>query len=156
MTDNTLLLEKLSKHLDRESRVIKCWKHLAYVLNVPAEETRKFDMYTEHSPTEDMFNYLADTWRPDLTVKELKVKLKAVHRNDVIDSLNEGIQHCATSIISANIQFIVYCYLMINHFCGPATWTWQGHNLISNVLPKYNLHNHLSLSFLYGSSRHLL
>ena len=102
VTDNALLLEKLSKDLDREGRVIKCWKHLAYVLNVPAEETRKFDMYTEHSPTEDLFNYLGDIWRPDLTVKELKVKLKAVYRNDVIDSLKKG-------IISTNIQFIVCC-----------------------------------------------
>lgn len=92
VTDNTLFLEKLSKYLDRESRVIKCWKHLAFVLNVPGEETRKFDMYTEHSPTEDMFNYLTDIWNPDLKVKELKMKLRTIYRNDVIDSLIKGIR----------------------------------------------------------------
>ena len=90
VTANTLLLEKLSKYLDRESRVIKCWKHLAFVLNVPAEETRKFDMYTEHSPTEDMFIYLANIWNPDVKVKELKIKLQTIYRNDVIDSLTKG------------------------------------------------------------------
>ena len=90
MTNNIILLEKLSKHLDRESRVIKCWKHLAYVLKVPAEETRKFDLYTEHSPTEDLFNYLGDIWRTDLRVGELKEKLKGIYRNDIIESLNKG------------------------------------------------------------------
>ena len=90
VTDNTLLLEKLSKYLDKESRVIKCWKHLAYVLDVPPEEREQFDMYTEHSPTEDLFNFLSDIWNPDLTVAELKVKLKNIHRNDVIESLNRG------------------------------------------------------------------
>ena len=83
-------MDKLSKYLDRESRVIKCWKHLAYVLDVPAEERVQFDMYTEHSPTEDLFNFLADIWNPDLTVLELKVKLKKIHRNDLIEGLNKG------------------------------------------------------------------
>ena len=92
VTDNTLLLEKLSKYLDRESRVMTCWKHLAFVLNVPAKEIRKFDMYTEHSPTEDMFNYLTDIWNPDLKVRELKMKLKTIYRMDVIDTLVKGIK----------------------------------------------------------------
>ena len=90
VTDNSLFLEKLSKYLDRESRVIKCWKHLAYVLNVPPEERNRFDVYTEHSPTEDLFNFLSDIWNPDLTVKELKGKLKLIHRNDVIADIEKG------------------------------------------------------------------
>lgn len=90
ITDGSTILERLSKYLDRESRVIKCWKHLAYVLGVPPDETRQFDMYTEHSPTEDLFNFLSDSWNPDLTVRELKVKLKNIHRNDVIESLKKG------------------------------------------------------------------
>ena len=83
-------MDKLSKYLDRESRVIKCWKHLAYVLDVPAEERVQFDMYTEHSPTEDLFNFLADIWNPDLKVQELKMKLKKIHRNDLIEGLSKG------------------------------------------------------------------
>ena len=90
VTDNSLFLEKLSKYLDRESRVIQCWKHLAYVLSVPTEERNRFDAYTEHSPTEDLFNYLSDIWNPDLTVKELKEKLKLIHRNDVIADIEKG------------------------------------------------------------------
>ena len=89
ITDNTLLLDKLSKYLDRESRAIKCWKHLAYIVGVPTEETRKFDVFTERSPTEDLFNYLL-TWNPDLTVGDLKEVLKAAYRNDVIESLEKG------------------------------------------------------------------
>ena len=107
MTDNTLLLEKLSKYLDRESRVIKCWKHLAFVLKVPAEETRKFDMYTEHSPTEDMINYLAENWRSDLTVGELKNTLKKIYRNDVVDSLTKGIE-TMQFFISSVVKMIAY------------------------------------------------
>lgn len=91
MTENALFLEKLSKYLDRESRVIKFWKHLAYVLEVPAEETQKFDIYTEHSPTEDLFNFLEGD-HPFLCVGELKKKLQAVYRNDVIEDLQKGMQ----------------------------------------------------------------
>lgn len=116
VTDNTLLLEKLSKYLDRESRVIKCWKHLAFVLNVPAEETRKFDMFTEHSPTEDMFNYLAENWHPDLEVRELKMKLANIYRNDVIDSLIKGIKtkqffiSCVGKMIAYSIAHLYYVH----------------------------------------------
>lgn len=88
VTENLLLLEKLSKYLDRESRVIKCWKHLAFVLNVPIEETRKFDLYTEHSPTEDLFNFLANI--PELKVVDLREKLKAIYRNDLVETLNKA------------------------------------------------------------------
>ena len=95
VTNNDLLLEKLSKKLDRERRHIQCWKHLAFVLDVPPEERRKFDRYTEHSPTEDMFNYLDDAGKADLKVEDLKTKLKAIYRNDVIKRLNEGMQTSA-------------------------------------------------------------
>lgn len=107
MTDNALLLETISKYLDRESRVIKCWKHLAFVLNVPAEETRKFDMFAEHSPTEDMFNYLAENWHPDLEVRELKIKLGMIYRNDVIYSLVKGIK-TIQFFISSVVKMIAY------------------------------------------------
>lgn len=89
VTENVLLLEKLSKYLDKESRVIKFWKHLAYVLEVPPEETQKFDIYTEHSPTEDLLNFLEGN-HPDLCVGELKKKLQAVYRNDVIEDLQKA------------------------------------------------------------------
>lgn len=47
-------------------------------------------MYSEHSPTEDLFVYLTDVWRPELDVKELKQKLQKIHRNDLIESLKTG------------------------------------------------------------------
>ena len=122
VTDNTLFLEKLSKYLDRESRVIKCWKHLAFVLNVPAEETRKFDMYTEHSPTEDMFNYLTDIWNPDLKVKELKKKLKTIYRNDVIDSLIKGIRLMWFFILPVKWRKL----LITHHLCAILVFSFFG------------------------------
>lgn len=106
VTNDEILLEKLSKKLDRESRHIRCWKHLACVLDVPVGERRKFARYTEHSPTEDMFNYLADVWKPDLKVKDLKRELKDIYRNDVIQSLNEGMQTSAVLFLLP-----VVCYL---------------------------------------------
>ena len=105
VTNNCLLLDKLSKKLDHKRRHIHCWKHLAFVLDVPAEERRKFDRYTEHSPTEDMFNYLADVMNSDLKVKELKTKLRFIYRNDVIQSLNEGME------TSAVLFFVTCCVL---------------------------------------------
>lgn len=98
VTENVLLLEKLSKYLDKESRVVKFWKHLAYVLEVPPEETQKFDIYTEHSPTEDLFNFLEGN-RPDLYVWELKKKLQAVYRNDIIEDLQKGMPKTYTTFM---------------------------------------------------------
>ena len=99
VTNDEILLEKLSKKLDRETRHIRCWKHLAFVLDVPPEERGKFDRYTEHSPTEDMFNYLDDVGKTDLKVKDLKTKLKDIYRNDVIERLNEGMQTSAVLLL---------------------------------------------------------
>ena len=107
MTENPLLLERLSKYLDRESRIINCWKHLAFVLNVPPEETRKFDRCTEHSPTEDLFFHLADV-NPDLTVGVLKTKLKDIYRNDVIALLDEGMQLSAALILHHSFAAVFY------------------------------------------------
>ncbi|KAJ7339404.1 hypothetical protein OS493_005799 [Desmophyllum pertusum] len=109
VTDNTRLLKKLSTYLDRESDVIKHWKHLAYVLDVPPEETRKFDMYTEHSPTEDLFNFLSDIWNPHLTVQELKMKLTELHRMDVVHSLETEFpdEMKVSDLISGEPKFIM-------------------------------------------------
>lgn len=107
MTENTLLLERLSKYLDRESRIVNCWRHLASDLNVPPEERRKFDRCTEHSPTEDLFFHLADV-NPDLTVGVLKAKLKDIYRNDVIALLDKGMQLSAALILRHSCAAIFY------------------------------------------------
>lgn len=75
--------------LDREIRIIKCWKHLAYILEVPDKIRKKWDMYTEHSPTEDLLSHVTNE-NPDLTVQQLKKKLETIFRNDVIEDLNKG------------------------------------------------------------------
>ena len=75
--------------LDREIRIIKCWKHLAYVLEVPYKIRKKCDMSIEHSPTEDLLSHVTNE-NPDLTVQQLKKKLETIFRNDVIEDLNKG------------------------------------------------------------------
>ena len=82
-------MDRLCRYLDRENRVIKYWRHLAFVLEVPPDVSRKFNMYTEQSPTGDLF-FCLPTWKPDLTVGKLKDILKVIYRNDIVESLNEG------------------------------------------------------------------
>lgn len=88
MTENVLLLEKLSKSLDKESKVANYWEHLAYALEIPPTEIKKIGFYSKHSPTEDLFDVLSDAH--DVKVGDLKETLKEMHRNDVIKDLQEG------------------------------------------------------------------
>ena len=100
MTKNTLFLERLSRYLDIERRYFSCWRSLANVLGVPGDEAQKFDIYTEHSPTDDLFYVLADD--RELNVGMLKRKLRAVLRNDVIEALRQGM--LKTSIVFMTIM----------------------------------------------------
>lgn len=88
MTENALLLEELSKHLDKECKVNKSWEHLAHALQIPPTEIKKIAFYSRLSPTEDLFDVLSDAH--DLKVEELKEALKDMYRNDVINDLQEG------------------------------------------------------------------
>ena len=88
MTKNTLFLERLSRYLDIERRYFSCWRSLANVLGVPGDEAQKFDIYTEHSPTDDLFYDLVDDH--ELKVDMLKKKLQVVMRNDVVEALQKG------------------------------------------------------------------
>lgn len=123
VTENELLLDKLSKKLDRERRHIQCWNHLAFVLGIPAGERGTFDRYTEHSPTEDMFNYLADVWKPDLKVEELKTKLKDIYRNDVVKSLNEGMQTSAVLLLLPVMRHLCGSLLLRIVCCFDGSWS---------------------------------
>ena len=73
---------------------------MANVLGVPGDEAQKFDIYTEHSPTDDLFYVLADD--RELNVGMLKRKLRAVLRNDVIEALRQGM--LKTSIVFMTIM----------------------------------------------------
>ena len=110
MTKNTLLLEKLSKMLDREIRIIRCWKHLADVLGVPDKMRKKCDMYTEHSPTEDLLYHVTNK-NPYLTVQQLKKKLETIFRNDVIEDLNRGMQVSTALILHHSCSAILFCII---------------------------------------------
>lgn len=96
VTENVLLLEKLSKHLDKESQVVKSWEHLAYALQIPPTEMKKIGFYSKHSPTEDLFDVLTDAH--DVKVGELKKMLKDMYRIDVIKDLEKGKLKSSTTL----------------------------------------------------------
>lgn len=77
----------------RNNRVIRNWKHLAYEIGVPSDISSSFDCDSEHSPSEDVFNYLT-TWNPEMEFSQLKIKLKDAGRNDLILMLKKGIVSC--------------------------------------------------------------
>lgn len=88
MTENVLLLEELSKHLDKENKVFKSWEHLAYALQIPPTEIKKIGFYSKHSVTEDLLGVISDAH--DVKVGKLKETLEDMYRNDVIKDLQEG------------------------------------------------------------------
>lgn len=86
LTNNALLLDRISKFLDNESRAKKCWYHLAGVLNIPSTEWRKFN--TRSGPTEELFNYVSEE-KSHLTVRDLRLALSKMYRNDLLQKLQE-------------------------------------------------------------------
>ena len=79
-------MDELALCLDREYRVIKYWKHLACELSIPPDTQKEFEIYSELSPTVQLFQILS-TDNPQLTVAKLRVALKDIHRNDLIQVL---------------------------------------------------------------------
>ena len=90
ITKDHNFLGVLCQRLDRAPVGIKNWENLAQVLGVPHEMSRKFEFYAHTSPTEDLFEYLENK-QPDLTVHQLKTKLKAIHRNDLVQKLGKDL-----------------------------------------------------------------
>ncbi|XP_078349601.1 uncharacterized protein LOC144634499 isoform X2 [Oculina patagonica] len=88
VVDNVTLMDELAQCLDREYRVIKHWKHLAYELNIPHDVQTGFEIYFELSPTVHLFQFLS-TNDPHLTVGKLRLALKDIHRNDLIQELKD-------------------------------------------------------------------
>ena len=79
-------MDELARCLDREYRVLKYWKHLAWELNIPPDTQKEFEIYFELSPTVHLFQFLS-TSNPQLTIGKLRVALKDIHRNDLIQEL---------------------------------------------------------------------
>ncbi|KAJ7360206.1 hypothetical protein OS493_016831 [Desmophyllum pertusum] len=88
VVDNATLMDELAQCLDREYRVLKYWKHLAYELHIPPDVQKGFEIYFELSPTVHLFQFLS-TNDPHLTVGKLRAALKDIHRNDLIKELKD-------------------------------------------------------------------
>lgn len=87
--NNLELLEGLGKYLDKESKCkeIKCWKHLSEHFEVEAKTYEGFTHRQEHSPTEDLFEFLSQKPK-EFTVGKLKDKLSHIERSDVANVLS--------------------------------------------------------------------
>lgn len=79
-------MDELARCLDREYKVLKYWKHLACELNIPPDTQKEFEIYFELSPTVHLFQFLS-TSNPQLKIGKLRVVLKDIHRNDLIQEL---------------------------------------------------------------------
>ena len=82
-------MDELGGCLDKPYHVIKYWKHLAYELKVPPIISRQFELYSAHSPSIKLFEYL-QVKKPELTVRDLKEAFGKIYRNDLVKMLNEG------------------------------------------------------------------
>lgn len=87
--NNLELLEGLGKILDKEYECadIKCWKHLSEHFGVEAKTYEDFTRSQEHSPTEDLFEYIKTRKPEEFTVGKLEDKLSSIERPDVQDVL---------------------------------------------------------------------
>ena len=86
VVDNAILMDELARCLDRTYIMMKYWKHLAWELNIPPDTQKEFEIYFELSPTVHLFQFLS-TSNPQLTIGKLRVALKDIHRNDLIQEL---------------------------------------------------------------------
>ena len=89
--NNLELLEGLVNCFDKEYKCgeIKCWKHLSEYFGVEAKTYEDFTRSQEHSPTEDLFEFLKTRGPKEFTVGKLKDKLSSIERPDVQDFLLE-------------------------------------------------------------------
>ena len=83
---NSEFIEELCLCLDRDTRVMRNWRHLASILDVDSDVITRLGQYGDFSPTIRLFDYLAAS-NPDLTIKELKDNLLEIGRNDLISLL---------------------------------------------------------------------
>ena len=67
-------------------RLIHNWKHLASTLEVEVDVIKRLEQYGDFSPTFRLFDFL-ESWKPDLTIKELKETMLEIGRNDLLNLL---------------------------------------------------------------------
>ena len=79
-------MDELARCLDKEYRVLKYWKHLACRFHIPPSVQKGFEIYFELSPTVHLFQFLS-TNVPDLSIRTLRIALKEIYRNDLIQEL---------------------------------------------------------------------
>ena len=92
ITNNRQALKDLGQCLNTEYQYgrIPCWRDLAELLGIPVEVYEHCSTYSENSPTEDLFAFLAAT-KPQLTLKDVLDALRQIDRHDVAHLLDRKI-----------------------------------------------------------------
>ena len=96
IVSNTSAMDIIALHLDRSVHprtkdvpVVQRWEHLADEFEVPNLTKKKCgNLSTTLSPSERMFQHLRMT-NHSLAISDLKKKLEAVDRKDVVEELNK-------------------------------------------------------------------
>ena len=96
IVSNTSAMDIIALHLDRSVHpgnkdvpVVQRWEHLADEFEVPNLTKKKCgNLSTTLSPSERMFQHLRMT-NQSLAISDLKKKLEAVDRKDVVEELNK-------------------------------------------------------------------
>ena len=84
------LLYSLSLRLDAPHRVIKNHEHLASKLGVSADVRARCKLNTTYNPTKQLLELL-DAEKPQLTVADIIYALQQIHRNDVVNIIEDAL-----------------------------------------------------------------
>lgn len=113
LTDSVLeclvLLYALAQCLDVEYMYgsTKCWKDLAEEFRILATTYERFDYCEVLSPTNQLFEYVISSFRPDMSIGELKSHLLSIERTDIKVLLQKHIESKGFLFSSFTLQILI-------------------------------------------------
>ena len=87
------IIGEMASKLDLQHKGKNNWKELAAELGVPRREFLVFGSDPDNKPTKELFEYLITRY-PDLTMKDLKHKLRELTRTDVVEVIEQSSSGC--------------------------------------------------------------
>ena len=88
ITPGSKLLESLALKLNREENSgLKNWKHLAWKMEIPADECRAF-VNVNQSPTKEVLELVAAQF-PEIALSDVAKALHEIRQNDAIQIISE-------------------------------------------------------------------
>ena len=83
------IIGEMASKLDLQHKGKNNWKELAAELGVPRREFLVFGSDPDNKPTKELFEYLITRY-PDLTMRDLKHKLRDLTRTDVVEVIEQS------------------------------------------------------------------